>query len=108
MTKMKILFLLLAMTGLLFAAPQKSWDAIFGEEGQGEYLSAKIEGNTSIMVKNNHSPLKLKAIILILLFQVKFRFLLIKWKKVFMEFVTKRKKCGFLVLINQNFLIMKN
>ena len=49
MTKMKILFLLLAMTGLLFAAPQKSWDAIFGEEGQGEYLSAKIEGNIRFM-----------------------------------------------------------
>ena len=49
MTKMKIVFLMLAMTGLLFAAPQKSWDAIFGEEGQGEYLSAKIEGNIRFM-----------------------------------------------------------
>ena len=49
MTKMKIVFLMLAMTGLLFAVPQKSWDAIFGEEGQGEYLSAKIDGNIRFM-----------------------------------------------------------
>lgn len=37
--------LLLGFSALAFAVPAKSWDAIFGEEGQGDYLSAKIEGN---------------------------------------------------------------
>ncbi len=35
----------LAAVCSLDAAPQKSWDAIFGEAGQGDYLSAEIKGN---------------------------------------------------------------
>ena len=28
-----------------FAAPQKTWDAIYNAEGEGDYAAAKIEGN---------------------------------------------------------------
>ena len=35
----------LVLSAQVFAAPPKTWDAIFNAEGQGDYTAAKIDGN---------------------------------------------------------------
>ena len=42
---LQTLTVLVSLYGIAFAQPPKTWDAIFGEEGQGDYLSAQIDGN---------------------------------------------------------------
>ena len=43
--KLGICSVLMLSVAQVFAAPPKTWDAIFNAEGQGDYAAAKIDGD---------------------------------------------------------------